>query len=950
MDRPNRGGETIYCFGECRFIPDRQLLLHRDVPVRIGSRALDLLHALVRSPGELVSKDELIRAAWPTTFVHEGNLKVNISALRRALPRDPSQMHCIATVPGRGYRFVAPLQIARALNQSALPEAVRFMSGELPAMPVLIGREHTIDDLASALADANMVTVVGPAGVGKTSIAVTVARLVAARIEVGSCFVDLAAIDDPRLVLPAIAFALGVDSNITNILDGLVDRLRDRDVLLVFDNCEHVLSTAASVADHLHQALPNLLILATSREPLRCRSEVVYRLAPLRYPEAGDLVSSTFEGFPAIELLVRRAEEHGYRLEASDMPSLAGISRRLDGIALAIELAAPRLAAHSPAKLLRVLEHSFASLASREKAAPRRHTTLKATLDWSYKLLSRREAQLLRHLSVFGSAFAMDDVRGAFAYLQDAEDLTASLESLAAKSLLSVTYDPGRRYRLLDSTRSFAAELLLSHREQTTAMIAYARYLLKIFEAAEEEWTWRTREDWIALYGPWIHDLRRAIDWTFAAGKDTELGIRLTAAAIPLWDELSSLVECRERVAAALKAADGIPNCDGILKLKLIAAHTQKHAYSATIEQSFDEALKNGIRLADELGSAEHRLRMTAYLAGTQWFTGRHRESLSTLAELSHYAEIVGAHSAVPDIQWHILMNRFCDGEIRHAHTALTEMAREHATVSHRSQISRFMVDRFIAIRTPLALAAWVSGAHRQACDVIEETVRAAESLDHIVSHTVILGLAAIPVSLLNRSLDSAQKYLLDLSDALALRQIDVWVPFIRFYQAVIDAARGDPAGVDAIQAAIDELAGGNLLVHFPMRLAMLTEAALRHSRLDVAKASLAKALDHTQRNGERWYRAELIRLDGLVHKADGDIRNAERLLYDAVEAARQDGALSFELRAATSLVELGPELPRSDAALEELATIWARFDPRVASGDLIAARKLLEECGALEI
>ncbi len=434
MGRPSSSGQTVYCFGDCRFIPERQLLMHRDVPVRIGSRALDVLHALIRRPGELISKDELIRSAWPTTFVHEGNLKVHISALRRVLPRDHSQLSCIATVPGRGYRFVAPLHISRTLDQSPLSDAVQSISGELPVTPVLIGRERAIADIASAIPGAGMLTIVGPAGVGKTSIAIAAARQISDQLKDGICFVDLAVIEDPSLVLPAIAFAVGLDSNITNILNGLIDALRDRDVLLLLDNCEHVLTAAASVADHLHRALPNFTILATSREPLRCRSETIYRLPPLRYPEISESVSSNFEGFPAIELLVRRAEGHGYRLDSCDLTSLAAICRRLDGIALAIELAAPRLVAHSPDKLLRVLEHSFEALASRKQAASGRHTTLKATLDWSYKLLPHREAQLLRHLSVFGGVFELKDALGTFRHLQDTEDLTASLENLASKS------------------------------------------------------------------------------------------------------------------------------------------------------------------------------------------------------------------------------------------------------------------------------------------------------------------------------------------------------------------------------------------------------------------------------------------------------------------------------------------------------------------------------------
>ena len=347
----------IYCFGECRFIPDRQLLLHRDVPLRVGSRALDLLHALVQGSGEVVSKDELIRFAWPNTFVHESNLKVNIASLRRALPRASSEFPYIATVPGRGYRFVAPLQVLGGLSTPAVPDAVRAITGELPVIPTLIGCDDAMAELADALAETRLLTIVGPAGVGKTSIAIATARQIGEGLKDGICFVDLAAIDDPQLVAPAIAFALGVDANLANILTGLVDMLRDRELVLVLDNCEHLLNAVASVTDQLYHALPRLVIIATSREPLRCRLETVYRLSPLHYPhEDIGLDAEAAMAFPAIELLVRRAEAWGYRLGDADVPALAALSRRLDGIALVIELAAPRMFANGPAALLSLLQ------------------------------------------------------------------------------------------------------------------------------------------------------------------------------------------------------------------------------------------------------------------------------------------------------------------------------------------------------------------------------------------------------------------------------------------------------------------------------------------------------------------------------------------------------------------------------------------------------------------
>ncbi|WP_218823276.1 ATP-binding protein [Inquilinus limosus] len=921
------------------------MLLHRGVPIHVGSRALDLLHALVRRPGDLVRKEELIRFAWPNIFVHEANLKVNIAALRRALPRSQPDENYIATVPGRGYRFVAPVRVLGPPVGTVLPNAAGSGTGELPVASALIGRDEVTMEIVDTLSETRLLTIAGPAGVGKTSIAIAAARQVGERLKDGVCFIDLAAIEDPQLVAPAIAIAAGLDSNLVNVLAGLAEALGGRDMLLVLDNCEHVLSAVAAVADHLNHALPGLLVVATSREPLRCRWETVYRLAPLRCPSEGsEADAAAAMSFPAVELLVRRAEDHGYRLDDADLPVLAAISRRLDGIALAIELAAPRLSVDGPAELLGLLEHSFEPLASQKGTATARHMTLMATLDWSYRLLPGHDARLLRHLSVFTGTFVLEDVVGVCGHHAAAEDVATWLESLAARSLLSVSYHAGRRrYRLLDSTRSFASERLRAGGEQRAAMASYARYLLTLFEAAEDDWSWRTREDWTARYGHWANDLRRAIDWAFTIGEDVDLGVRLTASAVTFWNEFSSVAECRMRVKAALDATERLPSCDSILRLKLVAAHAVNGCFSSSLGAEVEAILKKGQRMADQFGNVEYHLRTTLGLIGVQAFAGRHRDVLSTVAQLRGIIETTGERSAVPDADRHEFTTRFYCGEIEHGHAGLKALAREHATIANRSRTSRFQLDRFIAIRNYLAVTTWVTGDHRGALGVAQDAVDAGAALDHAVSYTHSLAMAAIPVSLWCGLLDLAQEQVTKLVEKLALHQIDTWPPSARFYQAAIDAARGDANGVERMHRAIGELAACNLRTHFPMRLAMLAEAALVHDRLDLARPSIAEALEYADQREERWCSAELLRVLGLVRGRDGDAPGAGRAFEEAVRVAQQSGALSFELRAATSHAKLALQTGRSDAALAQLAAAYQRFDSSFHSTDVVAARKLLE-------
>jgi predicted ATPase len=864
--------------------------------------------------------------------------------LRRTLAQIHPEWTCIATVPGRGYRFVAPLRVRGCADDAVLSDAIRGMTGKSPAIPALIGREEAMNEIVGALAETRLLTIVGPPGVGKTSMVIAAARQVGNRLKDGVCFVDLAAIDDSQLVTPAIAFALGLDRNVANTLAQLVEILRDRELLLILDNCEHVLSAAATIADHLNHALQRLLVVTTSREPLRCRRESVYRLSPLRYPPPGsELDPAAAITFSAIELLVRRAEVHGYRFDDADAPSLMAISRHLDGIALAIELAAPRLSENGAAVLADLLENAFDTFVSQGNAATPRHMTLKATLDWSYGLLTEPEGCLLRHLSVYGGTFTLNDVIGVCNHLGSAEDITVWLESLAIRSLLSAGHHNGHRfYRLLDSTRSFASQRLRGSGEDQAAMASYARYLLTLFEKAEIEWNWRTREDWIALYGRYGNDLRRAIDWSFGKGKDSELGVRLTVVGIPLWHEFSSIVEIRSRLEVALSADGGLSACDQLLESKLLAARAISLCHSRKLKAA-EDVLRNGMRLSNALGNAEYHIRMALNLSGVQFFSGRGREALTTLSQLRKDIDAASLNSAAPDIRWHELMVHSCCGDLRRAHRNLSELADERTSVTNRSQLSRFAIDRFVAIRTFLALPAWSIGQHRRALDLAEEAAKAAATLDRHVSHAYTLCLAAIPVALLSGLYDVAQRQLAILFNILASSQNEFWPAFGRFYKAMIDATCGDSWGLTEMRAALDENISGDCLIHAPMNLAMLADVGLINGQLDVARRAIAEAIDYAGLTGERWCEAELRRIQGLVHWQEGDTRCAERLLQEAIQLARRSGALSFELRAATSFAEIKLQTGRDDGALAQLAAVFRSFDSSFHSADLVAARTLLE-------
>lgn len=390
----DRSAELAFSFGPFRLYPRRQLLLRGESPVALGSRAFEILVALVERAGELVDKDALVARVWSGLTVEESNLRAQINAVRRALAEGGAGENYVVTVPGRGYRFVAT--VARSAGAAAQPSLTALPNGHnLPdRLTRPIGRADIVAMVSSRLQRGRFVTIVGPAGIGKTTVALAVADKVAGSYKDGARFVDLAPLTDPRLVPSALASVLGVAVRSDNPYPALTSFLRDREMLLLFDNCEHVLLAAAALTEEVLKGAPGIQVLATSREPLRAEDERVQRLPPLEVaPPAPGLTATEALSYPALQLFVERAAASAgrYELNDEDVPVVAQICRRLDGIALAIELAASRVDAFGARGVASRLDDRFHLLTRGRPTALPRHQTLRAALDWSYELLSEAE-------------------------------------------------------------------------------------------------------------------------------------------------------------------------------------------------------------------------------------------------------------------------------------------------------------------------------------------------------------------------------------------------------------------------------------------------------------------------------------------------------------------------------------------------------------------------------
>ncbi|WP_248803827.1 ATP-binding protein [Pseudomonas sp. MWU13-2100] len=461
-------------FGPYVLHPRQRLILDGDRPLRMGGRALDILQVLVERAGNVVGKDELIALVWPTSVVEEINLRVHIAALRRALADGQEGRRYIVNIPQRGYVFIAPVQrIAQGATVSI--DTLHKRQHNLPArLTAVTGRDSMVDSVVRQLPVHRFMTLVGPAGIGKTTVALRVAELLLQHYRDGVWMIDLAAIDDPARIIGYLAHTLELERG--------VDTLVSWHALLVFDNCEHLLEGCRTVVEALRVAAPRLSILITSREPLRALAETVLRVPPLAVPTASALHSvDEVMGYSAVQLFVSRvrARQPAFALRERDLETMREICRRLDGLPLAIELAAAQIDALALVGVQAQLGNCLQLLTQGRRTAVARHQTLKSALDWSYQRLSPLEQTVLQGLAVFKMAFTLEAAVGAIScvVLRPAS-LVEVVERLARKSLLSVEQGNGMtRYRLLNTTRAFALDKLEHSGLLRAFEMRYARYV-----------------------------------------------------------------------------------------------------------------------------------------------------------------------------------------------------------------------------------------------------------------------------------------------------------------------------------------------------------------------------------------------------------------------------------------------------------------------------------------
>jgi predicted ATPase/DNA-binding winged helix-turn-helix (wHTH) protein len=598
-------GFLSYQFGEFTLDLAKGCVFKAGEEIKLRPKVYETLKYLVEHPGRLIGKPELMQAVWPDAFVTEDSLVQCTLELRRAL--DDRDQRLLKTVPRRGYLFAAAIiQSAATPNQFPASDPFDLSEGRpLPAakiarkrhdIPVprtsLIGREQQIKEVTELLfrEDVRLLSLTGPGGAGKTRLAIAVAASIADRFTAGTQFVSLASITQPDLVANALADALEIQRVTNRTIPELIgDRLQNLGpFLLLLDNFEQVLPAATIVAETL-EACTSLKILVTSRSPLRIYGEQEFPVSPL--PQNS-----------AIELFAQRAATvwPDFAITSQNTSAIQEICSRLDGLPLAIELAAARSKVLSPNAILDRLQRPLQLLTGGALDLPERQQTLRKAIDWSHSLLNETEQRLFRRLSAFAGGCTLESAEAVCDTRHDLGiDLFEGLSSLVDKNLVH-RVDPTQaapRFAMLETIREYASERLMESGDQFTVRRAHAAYCLVLAEEGNPELTSEDRTRWLMQCDGEIDNFRCALDWLFQT-RDLDWGFRLCVALFRFWDMREHLSEGRARLEAILHLA----GTDFTRERARVAHFLGALASAQGDYQAAEHFLEHGLSLYEDLG------------------------------------------------------------------------------------------------------------------------------------------------------------------------------------------------------------------------------------------------------------------------------------------------------------------------------------------------------------
>ncbi|RZI56917.1 MAG: hypothetical protein EOP37_22270 [Rubrivivax sp.] len=951
----------IQVLGPFRLFRNERLLTLAGRPVPLPAGAVDLLLELVDQAGVEVSErdlDEVLRRADPA---RRSSLLAICEALNIALSAGSSS-HFIAQVDDQRFVFLGDVRdVAQDLAPS--PENGTSSFAALPSLDAeLVCRDELVTRILDRLQGSRLVSLVGPGGVGKTTVAVLAAARRARDGQAPVCFVDLAAVQRPGAVAEAVLLSLGWEPPASPsegrpaIDDCLHGALLGRSVLLVLDNCEHLVAEVAAVVDIVLRS-QGASVLATSREPLNTFGEVVVPVGPLALPESAPHTLGEARAYSAVDLFVVRAAGRGVSTASLsvDLPLVCEVCRRLDGIPLALELAAAHVPALGMDGLLeRLTSWPVASLGSGgsggdrggeadagvEARALRRHRTLEAAFDWSYALLSPAEQTALVRLSIFRGDFPFESALRVIAV--DGEDPTQAADSLfglQARSLIAVNLARGRvQYRLLETTREYAAEKLRTAPGRSKVRRQHALDCMERLERAERDWSLMNGKGWLARYGRLIDDVTLATAWSLGNGRDgdhdgdgdgdvdmdVEVGIDLVLRGLPMASRLGRFDEAIEQMAAALQALeDRARGRFPRQELQLLVSLRTMGLNSKRQVRHLPESDARVLELVDQLGDARDAFGACMSVWTTSAARADFAAAVAAARRLLALAEGSTVKTDVVDAAKHAAYAFHFSGDLRQgAAQALRvlELMPDHLSPSYYNVAQ---IDARVSARIVLARTRWMCGAYDQASRTADQALALALE-DRPVAVCLVLSFALCPIALWNGDAEAARRHLDMLQACAATAGIALYAEWARWYEAVLDGTAADhaPQGADAWPEPYDMLSD------------MLATTGCSWLLPRVSRRVASGVVG--------WCDAEVARAEGQALLTSGELTAARGRFEDAIRLARASTARAWEFRACLSLAELEASQGHPAAAAALLEPFEAICRGAFQNADTVRARALL--------
>jgi predicted ATPase/DNA-binding winged helix-turn-helix (wHTH) protein len=947
-DRRGSQPYDVLSFGPFRLFASERLLKKADEVVPLGDRALDILIALAERAGEVVTHKELISRVWPDVTVEEGNLRFQMATLRKALGDRRDGARYVSNVAGRGYCFVAPITrsaVARTVPITGIATTERIQ--KLPRrLTRMVGRDDTVRALTQQLQEWRFVSIVGPGGVGKTTVAISVAHALVDGFQGAVFFIDLAALTDAKLVPTAIASVLGLMVQTQDPVVGLLAFIGDRKILLLLDNCEHVIGVAAALAERVVSETPQAHILATSREALRVEGEHVHLLYSLDCPPE-DVGSTAMEvlKYPAAKLFMERAAASGYGAELRDIdaPIVARSCRRLDGIALAIELAASRVGSLGIFGTAELLDNRFGLLWQGRRTALPRHETLNAMLDWSYSLLSECEKVVLCRLSVFVGDFTLQ-AAGSVASETEADEAEVidAVASLVAKSLISTTViNESTYYRQLDTTRAYAAAKLAARGGADRVARRHAIFFAEFLEHDEIIQSLFGEHD-LSGYASHIGNVRAALGWALSDHGDVAVGIELATWAAPLFIGLSLFGDCRgwcERALAALDASSRGTRQEMILQEALALASMFTRGHSDQIRAEYER----GLALAEAFQDPARQLSL---LVGLNIFLTRLGDLRDAMAVAERGGAIARAAKDPAGTAW-------AEWRVGMAHHYLGDQAAAQLHLERGMTLAvelgvfnaNFLgLDPRIPALSCLARTLWLRGFSDQALRIVQNAIDEAASRGHPVS--VCGSLLHAPMLLLwTGDLPGASDLIEQLIVYAGRYSLAPYLAHGIGLKGELAIARDQPeAGLDLLRGALESLRAQQYNIITTDFIGALAEGLRKTGQFKEALFTINGAIAHAKNSGVEFYLSELLRIKSQILAARHDRASAMNCLTEALAVARAQSALAWELRSTMILARMLCEGGQRDQARKALALVYDRFTEGFETADLKLARALLED------